>query len=517
MKKYALLSILFLILACSDEYGSSGAKFSQNIKISNQQVTEGRIPYFKWSGLADSVVCYQLDDSLEIKTETPCSNEWSSLTLLDSTTGFRYAKAIVWLKSSFNDSLPEVTHDFDIMVDMKNSSHPSINQFAYLIQPRIKALMLEEYSMEAAAYIASNELSDLFFLDKAGVRYDTDCDHKCGSDTAFFNLIYQGDFRKNLLKVEAFRQDFADGTVSDTSYLVDCADNMLTQKMQSYNTLKFIDRHLGLETCDSTGKKVFVTNKASTYFGDSLYCSDDNKKKFYDEYEQKLGPCIYSYTKQICDTSISRCYVCTRNGWEETSKSITINNLVKVCDSTNVDSSLTFGDSVYQCTRLSNDYFTSQSQVHYAWVSMGTDSLSFWFGNCNYNNHCKLKEHGGKKYSCTPNDWQVATESNEKCSLDYAKTIDVDLYKTIEEDSVYYACNYYTCEPEEITQEKADEYKIIEKFAAEKPCTSEIMGKSAYQPTRLQYYICERSDDGQYRWRAYGKASSFEYDTDIFI
>lgn len=514
MKKFALLSILFLLWACGDEYGSTGAKFLQDKETSLRVVNEGRIPYFSWD-YADSIVCYQLDDSLEIKKEIPCSKEWGHSTLLDSAQDFRYAKVIVGLKSRFNDSLPEVNHYFNVMVDMKTLANPTLNQFAYLIQPRIKTLMLEGYSMEAAAYIASNELSDVFFLGKEKFRYDTDCNYECGADTPFFNLIFQGDFRNNLLKTEAFRQDFADGTVNDTTYLIDCAESMLTREKQSSSTLKFIDHHLGLDACDTTGKKVFVTNKASSYFGDSLYCTSRGIKHFYDKYEQKLGPCI-DLNKLVCDTSSAICHRCTQNSWEETSKSTAINSLAQVCDSSSMDSSIIFRDTIYQCTRRYNGII-SPSNAYYEWSSRGTDSLSFWFGNCTWSNSCELREHGGKKYSCIHSEWQVATESSEFCSLDYSGTVNANLYKTTEKDSIYYTCNYSECQLKEIAKEKADEYKIIEMFADSIPCTSSIVGKSAYQPTRLQYYVCEKSDDNQYRWRAYGKPSNYNYDTDIFI
>lgn len=457
-----------------------------------------------YKGRPTKVEVLDLNSSLDTVSTTTVSVDSISVNLYDSTK----MEGIAFTVEDFTTPY-KIVRVTPVDEDGDKTDNPSMclmvsNEFFHdkkryyvtkvnsLRQKRIVQLVKDGYPLSAAQSVARAEMKTVFNIQSED-QY-----------TKLSDLI-DDDY------VDAFSEDFRDGSIEDTLALVKIADNVLANYIAGSSADEIrdfyehvVEKFLGLDSCKDYGQKQVIDNVLSAYHKDSVLCDSTNLlyHRLYDEYDYAWGICSEERKGSFMCDADSACFECRWGRWlPAISKDDWISHYYYACDSSTRGDLIYRGDSVFVCS-----YYNE-------WELQKVDSLGRAFGECTEDRLWEIQEfRDGKNYSCTDKyEWALTTagyylKSLRPCEYD-VDDFRVEMYvaKTnSSSDTTYYHCAAYG--PDALNNgflEASEDYAkmLMEstRLMEEEECTKDIYGKKVYSDELRIYFVCRTWDDG-YHW-----------------
>lgn len=506
MKKcFLLLLYVLLVVGCGDGGGVGGTDFHNALYFYEDDAETKRISFGETTGCLDGVTAFELDSLLDSVASKRIAPEDGKVNIKRGT--FKSPYLLVRADfSSCDEDEKEKRPSLYLLLDSTYEYGGSdrvlgfnINTVSSLYQNRAMQLVKEGYPYKAAMERAEGDLKSVLggaFEDKY-VQPMIDYD-----------------------QMDAFREDFSDGSMDDSLLMTAIADYVLENRIEWSDStsrafyIRFAKKYLGMQSCEEWGQRLRVTNKLSTHFEDSLVC--DSSKGLYpalfDSLDYKMGLCLNRDKEKVvdCDQD-STCYVCRGYSWNDASKSDWLSFYYHPCDSLQEGDSLQRRDTIFVC-RLES------------WRMEEIDSLGYTLGPCTADNLWEKKEYtDGKFYSCVDDnisvphldpdyEW-VPTRPGYELHKERECDEEKDIFRVIEivvgTDTTYYACDFRQSSSmrggfRTIYRDEVYNMRVAGKILEKEECNSEVARQKLVYDDEFpdKAFICAYSNArSMYLWR----------------
>lgn len=471
---FLFLLYVLLVVGCS----SDDAVFHNALHFYEDDAEIKTIAFGETTGCLDSVTAFELDYHLDSGASKRLTPEDGKVNIKRG----KFKSPYLLIRADFSscdddekEKRPSLYLFLDSTYEYAGSDRTlfyNINVVSSLYQDRTMQLVKEGYPYNAAMELAAGEL-------------------KVVLGGAFENKYVEPIIHYD--QMDAFREDFSDGSMEDSLLMTAIADFVLEEKVEWSDSAAqvfythYVEKYLGMATCEERGQRVRITNKLSTHWEDSLVC--DSSKNLYpalfDSLDYKMGLCLNQDEEKSvdCTDKDSTCYVCRSHSWSNASKSDWLSFYYHPCDSLQEGDSLQRRDTIFVCRYSS-------------WSMAEIDSLGYALGPCTADNLWEKKEYtNGTFYSCVDVTILYATfhldpdyqwwQTKPSYELFKERECDEnkDSFRVVEivlgTDTTYYTCafNLFSSRKEgfeSIDKKRAYDMLVAGKMLEKEECNSEV-------------------------------------------
>ena len=414
---------------------------------------------------------------------------------------------------------------FETISDISDVESPRVSLMTHVEILMLERLVREGYPFLAAKRKSMRDMEKALLFSLDSVALPTESLDRAYDEVAFVYafLMRDGRFKKNL---NAFCKDLTDASLDDSVAIIEFADFIISEwlsvdsllnKMNNRGSTKkwnyfenFVERAYGLGAC-KIGDVVTIGVEKSKFYGDSLVCDYVYNAYFFRRFlenEKHFGPCVKTRSLpylEIRMDSDSLFFACNhndaqyglsedsirlefKNDWYEADYLLVRNYYLGTCDREFVNQKARYLDSIFVCT------YNSTYKEKFFWKNEGTDTLSYFMGECNSNNLWEIKLFKKMEYVCTLNSWMPANDSLLFLSKLRPCDKKIDSLRSFSYNSVYYVCDDVKIDSWHSLYTFKDTTKFVSDslsfIASLKPCEKEDSLRYVYDSTYNRFYHC---------------------------